>query len=51
MINIKHIAIYIVIINSLITNLNIRAHDEHSMPGGRPDGHAPIDVMGGNKWK
>lgn len=33
----------------LITNLY--AHDEKLMPGGRPDGHAPIGVMGDHMHK
>ena len=33
----------------LITNLH--AHDEQLMPGGRPDSHAPIGVMGDHMHK
>ena len=33
----------------LITNLY--AHDEKLMPSGRPDGHAPIGVMGDHMHK
>ena len=46
----KRTAFCVLIIKILLIS-NLYAHDEQLMPGGRPDGHAPIGVMGDHMHK
>tara|TARA_B110000240_G_C13489671_1_gene449023 strand:- start:928 stop:1989 length:1062 start_codon:yes stop_codon:yes gene_type:complete len=46
----KTIALSVLLIKFLLIT-NLYAHDEKLMPGGRPDSHAPIGVMGDHMHK
>ena len=46
----KTIALSVLLIKFLLIT-NLYAHDEQLMPGGRPDSHAPIGVMGDHMHK